>query len=135
MSKPCAWIAPYIVLAISTVLLAGPLLNSLASTLSVSAPDLQLRRSHVIRSVADLSAIAILCVLAFAAFPQIPDNRRGSRVLHELFRTKLYTGTADKLPHGMDHALNSYLLLEELLTYSLTTFEGSSSPLRELRNR
>ena len=124
MSKPCTWITPYIGLAIWTVLLAGLLLNSLASILSVSVPDLQRSGSHVIRLVADLLALAFLCILAFAAFHQIPDNGRGSRVLHDLSRTKLCTRTADRSPHGMGHSLNSYILLEELLTYASTTLEG-----------
>lgn len=124
MSKPCTWIARYIVLAILTVLLAGPLLNSLASILSVSIPDLQFSGSHVIRLGADILALAILCILAFAAFHQIPDNGRRSRSLHDLTRTKLCTRTADRSPHGVGHSFNSCLALEELLTYSLTTFEG-----------
>jgi serine/threonine-protein kinase len=66
------------------VLLAGPLLSSLALVQSVSVPNLQLSGPHAIRLGADLLALAILWVLAFAAFQQIPDNGRGSTFLRNI---------------------------------------------------
>ncbi|MGH7219671.1 MAG: hypothetical protein ACREI1_05015, partial [Nitrospiraceae bacterium] len=83
MSKSWTWIAPY-TFAILAVLLAGPLLGSLASVQSVSVPYLQLNGPHAIRLAAHLIALAILWVLAFAAFQQIPDNGRGSSFLRSL---------------------------------------------------
>ena len=83
MSKSWTWIAPY-TFAILAVLLAGPLLSSLAVIQSVSVPYLQLSGPHAIRLVADLLALAILWVLAFAASQQIPDNGRGSSFLRNL---------------------------------------------------
>ena len=83
MSKSWTWIAPY-TFAILAVLLAGPLLSSLALVQSVSIPYLQLSGPHAIRLVANLLALAILWVLAFAASQQIPDNGRGSSFLRNL---------------------------------------------------
>jgi serine/threonine-protein kinase len=83
MSKSWTWIAPY-TFAILAVLLAGPLLSSLALVQSVSVPNLQLSGPHAIRLGADLLALAILWVLAFAAFQQIPDNGRGSTFLRNI---------------------------------------------------
>jgi len=83
MSKSWAWIAPY-TFAILAVLLAGPLLSSLALVQSVSVPYLQLSGPHAIRLVADLLALAILWILAFAAFLKIPANGRGSSFLRNL---------------------------------------------------
>jgi serine/threonine-protein kinase len=83
MSKSWTWIAPY-TFAILAVLLAGPLLSSLALVQSVSVPYLQLSGPHAIRLGADLLALAILWVLAFAAFQQIPDNGRGSSFLRNI---------------------------------------------------
>jgi serine/threonine-protein kinase len=83
MSKSWTWIGPY-TFAILAVLLAGPLLSSLALVQSVSVPYLQLSGPHAIRLVADLLALVILWVLAFAASQQIPDNGRGSSFLRNL---------------------------------------------------
>ena len=83
MSKSWTWIAPY-TFAILAVLLAGPLLSSLASVQSVSVTYLQLSGPHAIRLVANLLALAILWFLAFAASQQIPDNGRGSSFLRNL---------------------------------------------------
>ena len=83
MSKSWTWIAPY-TFAILAVLLAGPLLSSLASVQSVSVPYLQLNGSHAIRLAANLLALAILWILAFTAFQQIPDNGRGSSFFRSL---------------------------------------------------
>jgi len=66
------------------MLLAGPLLSSLALVQSVSVPYLQLSGPHAIRLVTNLLALAILWFLAFAAFQQIPDNGRGSSFLRNL---------------------------------------------------
>jgi tRNA A-37 threonylcarbamoyl transferase component Bud32 len=83
MSKSWNWIAPYI-FAILTVLLAGPLLSSLALVQSVSVPYVTLSGSQAVRLVTNLLALAILWVLAFAAFQRIPDNGRGSCFLRNL---------------------------------------------------
>ena len=83
MPKSWTWIAPY-TFAILAVLLAGPLLSSLASVQSVSVPYLQLNGSHAIRLAANLLALAILWILAFTAFQQIPDNGRGSSFFRSL---------------------------------------------------
>jgi len=83
MSKSWAWIAPY-TSAILAVLLAGPLLSSLALVQSVSVPYLQLSGPHAIRLVANLLALAILWIFAFTASQQIPDNGRGSSFLRNL---------------------------------------------------
>ena len=83
MSKFWTWIAPY-TFAILAVLLAGPLLSSLALVQSVSVPYLQLSGPHAIRLIADLLALAILCVLAFAASQHIPANGRGLSFLRSL---------------------------------------------------
>ena len=116
MSKPWTWTAPSI-LAIWAVLLAVPLLNNVALVQSVSVADLQLNGPHAIRWVADLLAFAIFCILAFAAFQQIPDNGRGSSFLHDLSREKLYTRAAGKSPHGARYPLNSYPFSIELPNY------------------
>lgn len=83
MSKSWTWIAPYF-LAILAVLLAGPLLGSLALVQSVSVPYVQLSGHHAVRLITNLLALAILWVLAFAASQQIPDNGRGSGFLRNL---------------------------------------------------
>ncbi|MDZ4732604.1 MAG: serine/threonine-protein kinase [Nitrospirota bacterium] len=83
MSKSWTWIAPY-TFAILAVLLAGPLLSSLALVQSVSVPYLQLSGPHTIRLGANLLALAILWVLAFTASQHIPDNGRGSSFLRNL---------------------------------------------------
>ena len=83
MSKSWTWIAPYF-LAILAVLLAGPLLGSLASVQSVSVPYMQLNGQHAIRLVTNLLALAILWVLALAASRQIPDNGPGSNFFRNL---------------------------------------------------
>jgi serine/threonine-protein kinase len=83
MSKSWTWIGPY-TFAILAVLLAGPLLSSLALVQSVSVPYLHLSVSHAIRLIADLLALAILWVLAFNAREEIPDNGRGSSFLRNL---------------------------------------------------
>ncbi len=83
MSKSWAWIALY-TSAILAVLLAGPLLSSLALVQSVSVPYLQLSGPHTIRLVANLLALAILWIFAFTASQQIPDNGRGSSFLCNL---------------------------------------------------
>ncbi len=76
MSKSWTWIAPYI-FAILAVLLAGPLLSSLALVQSVSTPYLQLSGPHAIRLGANLLALVILWIFALVASQQIPDNGRG----------------------------------------------------------
>ena len=83
MSKSWTWIAPY-TFAILAVLLAGPLLSSLALVQSVSVPYLQLSGPHAIRLGAHLLALAILWVLALAVYQQIPGNGRGSSFLRNL---------------------------------------------------
>ena len=83
MSKSWTWIAPY-TFVILAVLLAGPLLSSLAWVQSVSVPYLQLSGPHAIRLGANLLALTILLVLAFVASQHIPDNGRGSSFLRNL---------------------------------------------------
>src|SRR5580765_6535598 len=83
MSKSWTWIAPY-TFVILAMLLAGPLLSSLALVQSVSIPYLQLSGSNAIRLIANLLALAIVWFLAFAASQQIPDNVRGSSFLRNL---------------------------------------------------
>ena len=83
MSKSWAWIVPYTI-AILAVLLAGPLLSSLALVQSVSVPYLHLSGPRAIRLVAHLLALAILWILAFAASQQIPGDGHGSRFLRNL---------------------------------------------------
>jgi tRNA A-37 threonylcarbamoyl transferase component Bud32 len=83
MSKSWTWIAPY-TFVILAMLLAGPLLSSLALVQSVSIPYLQLSGSNAIRLIANLLALAIVWFLAFAASQQIPDNGRGSSFLRNL---------------------------------------------------
>jgi len=83
MSKSWAWIAPY-TFVILAVLLAGPLLSSLALVQSVSVPYAQLSGPHAIRLVANLLALAILWIFALVASRKIPDNGRGSSFLRRL---------------------------------------------------
>ncbi len=83
MSKSWTWIAPYI-FAILAVLLAGPLLSSMTWAQSVSVPYVQLSGPHAIRLGANLLALSILWIFAFAASQQIPDNGRGSSFLRSL---------------------------------------------------
>ena len=83
MSKSWSWIAPY-TFAILAVLLAGPLLSSLAMVQSVSIPYLQLSGPHAIRLGSSLLALAILWVLACAASQYIPGYGYGSRFLRHL---------------------------------------------------
>jgi serine/threonine-protein kinase len=83
MSKSLTWIAPY-TFVILAVLLAGPLLSSLALIQSVSVPYAQLSGPHAIRLVANLLALAILWIFALVASQKIPDNGRGSSFLRRL---------------------------------------------------
>jgi serine/threonine-protein kinase len=83
MSKSWTWIAPYI-FAILAVLLAGPILSSLTVAQSVSLPYVQLSGAHAIRLSANLLALAILWILAFAASQHIPDNDRGSTFIRNI---------------------------------------------------
>ena len=83
MSKPWTWIAPY-TFAILAVLLAGPLLSSMAVAQSATVPYLALSGPHVIRLGADLLALTIFWLLALAASQQLPDNGRGSSFLRSL---------------------------------------------------
>ena len=83
MSKSWTWIAPYI-FVILAMLLAGPLLSSLALAHSISIPYVPLSGPHAIRLIANLLALAILWALAFAASQEIPDNGRGSGFLRNL---------------------------------------------------
>jgi len=83
MSKSWTWIAPY-TFGILAVLLVGPLLSTLGMVQSVSVPYLHLSGPHVIRLGANLLALAILWILAFAASQHIPDNGRGSSFLRNL---------------------------------------------------
>jgi len=83
MSKSWTWIAPYF-FAILAVVLAGPLLGSLASVQSISLRYVQLNGQHAIRLVTSLLALAILWMLALAASRHIPDNGRGSSFLRNL---------------------------------------------------
>jgi tRNA A-37 threonylcarbamoyl transferase component Bud32 len=83
MSKSWTWVTPYI-FAILAVLLAGPLLSSLALVQSVSVPYVQLSGPHAIRLAANLLALVILWIFAFVASQQLPDNGRGSSFLRVL---------------------------------------------------
>ena len=83
MPKSWTWIAPY-TFAILAVLLAGPLLSSLALVQSVSTPYLQLSGPNAIRLGAHLLALVILWIFACAASQQFPDNGRGSSFLRNL---------------------------------------------------
>jgi eukaryotic-like serine/threonine-protein kinase len=83
MSKSWTWIAPY-TFAILAVLLAGPLFSSLASIQSVSVPYVQLGGPQAIRLSAQLLALTILWMFAFAASQHIADNGRGSSFLRNL---------------------------------------------------
>ena len=108
------------ILAILAVLLTAPILNSPALVQSGSITDLQLTGPHAIRLIADLLGLVIfciLCILAFAAFQQIPDNGRGISVLHELSRVQLHTRAAGTSPHGASEPLNSFLISIPLPSY------------------
>ena len=83
MSKSWTWIAPY-TFAILAVLLAGPLLSSLALVQSIPVPYLHLSGPLAIRLSAHLLALAILWILAIAATQQIPGTGHGSRFLRNL---------------------------------------------------
>src|SRR6185503_20344871 len=83
MPKSWSWIAPY-TFAILAVLLAGPLLNTLALVQSISVPYLQLSGPHAIRLGSSLLALTILWVLACAASQYIPGHGHGSRFLRHL---------------------------------------------------
>lgn len=83
MPKAWTWVAPYTV-AILALLLAGPLLSSLAAVQSASVPQLQLSGPQAIRLGANLLALAILWILGFVATQQIPDNGRGLSFLRKL---------------------------------------------------
>ena len=83
MSKSWTWIVPYI-FTILAVLLAGPLLGSLAFVQSVSVPYMQLSGPHAIRLAVNLLALVILWIFALVASQQIPDNGRGSGFLRHL---------------------------------------------------
>jgi len=99
MPKSWTWIAPY-TFTILALLLAGPLLGSLALVQSLSVPYLPLSGPHAIRLAALLLALIILWFLAFAAYQQIPDNGRGSSFLRSLvlpFATLVIILFANKL--------------------------------------
>jgi eukaryotic-like serine/threonine-protein kinase len=83
MPKSWTWIAPYTI-AILALLLAGPLLSSLAAVQSASVPQLQLSGPQAIRFATNLLALAILWILGFVATQQIPDNGRGLSFLRKL---------------------------------------------------
>ena len=83
MSKSWTWIVPYIFTTLA-VLLAGPLLSSLALVQSVSVPYVPLSGPHTVRLGANLLALAILWIFALVASQQIPDNGRGSSFLRNL---------------------------------------------------
>lgn len=83
MSKSWAWVAPYAI-AIMAVLLAGPVLSSLAVVQSISVPYLPLSGPSTIRLGANLLALAILLGFSLAASQYIPDNGRGSTFLRNL---------------------------------------------------
>ena len=83
MPKSWSWIAPY-TFAILAVLLAGPLLSTLALVQSISIPYLPLSGPHAIRLGSSLLALAILWVLACAASQYIPGHGPGSRFLRHL---------------------------------------------------
>ena len=76
MSKSWTWIIPYICAFLAT-LLAGPMLSNLALTQSVSISYVPLSGPPAIRLFANLLALTILWILAFAASQKIPDNGRG----------------------------------------------------------
>jgi tRNA A-37 threonylcarbamoyl transferase component Bud32 len=83
MAKSWTWIVPYI-FTIMAVLLAGPLLGSLAFVQSVSVPYMQLSGPHAIRLAVNFLALVILWIFALVASQQIPDNGRGSGFLRHL---------------------------------------------------
>ncbi len=83
MPKAWTWIAPYTI-AILALLLAGPLLSSLASVQSASFPQLQLSGSQAIRLGTNLLALATLWTLGFVATQQIPDNGRALTFFRKL---------------------------------------------------
>ncbi|HEX4969267.1 MAG TPA: hypothetical protein VFV44_12150, partial [Nitrospiraceae bacterium] len=83
MSKSWSWVVPYIFTTLA-VLLAGPLLSSLALVQSVSVPHVPLSGPHTIRLGANVLALVILWIFALVASQQIPDNGRGSSFLRKL---------------------------------------------------
>jgi eukaryotic-like serine/threonine-protein kinase len=83
MSKSWTWVVPYIFTTLA-VLLAGPLLSSLALVQSVSVPHVPLSGPHTIRLGANVLALVILWIFALVASQQIPDNGRGSSFLRKL---------------------------------------------------
>ncbi|HKQ36417.1 MAG TPA: serine/threonine-protein kinase, partial [Nitrospiraceae bacterium] len=83
MSKSWTWIVPYI-FTILAVLLAGPLLSSMAFVQSVSVPYTQLSGPPAIRLAVNLLALLILWIFALVASQQIPDNGRGLGFLRHL---------------------------------------------------
>ncbi|MDH4185671.1 MAG: serine/threonine protein kinase [Nitrospira sp.] len=83
MSKTWTWIGPYI-FVILAMLLAGPLLSSLAMFQSVTIPYLQINGPFAIRLSADLLAIAAFWTLGFNARSEIPDNGRGMSFLRNI---------------------------------------------------
>ena len=83
MPKSWTWVAPY-TFAILALLLAGPLLSSLALVQSIAIPYLQLSGPQAIRLTAQLLALSIFWVLAFAITRHIPDNGRGSSFLRKI---------------------------------------------------
>ncbi len=83
MSKSWTWVVPYI-FTILAVLLAGPLLSSMAFVQSVSVPFVQLSGPQAVRLAINLLALIILWIFALVAAQQIPDNGRGSSFLRSL---------------------------------------------------
>ncbi len=83
MSKSWTWVVPYI-FTILAVLLAGPLLTSMALVQSVSIPYAQLSGPQAVRLAVNLLALAILWIFALVASQQIPDNGRGAGFLRHL---------------------------------------------------
>jgi len=83
MPKAWTWVAPYTI-AILALLLAGPLLSSLALIQSASIPQLQLSGPQAIRLGANLLALATLWTLGFVATQQIPDNGRALTFFRKL---------------------------------------------------
>jgi len=83
MSKSWTWVVPYI-FTILAVLLAGPLLTSMALVQSVSIPYAQLSGPQAVRLAVNLLALTILWIFALVASQQIPDNGRGAGFLRHL---------------------------------------------------
>ena len=83
MSKSWTWVVPYI-FTILAVLLAGPLLTSMALVQSVSIPYTQLSGPQAVRLAVNLLALTILWIFALVASQQIPDNGRGAGFLRHL---------------------------------------------------